>query len=600
MESRAVFSEMRFRLRLFLVIGLAGAALGVLAWIQRSIGWQYPPDYYLKALHSILFRDELQDLRESLFSWLLGGAFFLSLPLLFIYAGRFYRVLIALAGGVALLMINPQFQLLNIIYFSAVFYFLIWSLTSGVASVMELINSRKDEEVEIRRGSSIAKAREVAKMLRGKKSRFDIGGIPVPIELETRSFLLAGSPGTGKSQALTRALDALEKHNARAIIADASGQYCQRFYNEKRGDVILNPLDKRSVSWSPLAEIETVADVPAMAKSLVPDGDGDARVWSNYAQQFLEAVLEHCFTNNLTNRDLFEIVTAAPIEQLQQICAGTPAAALVQPGNERMFASVRGSSVDAIAALRWLDPAAGRDAFSLRKHIVEQRPGWVYLTYEQQHRAGLSRMICALIDVASRAVLSLPPNLNRRVIFALDELPLLGKVQSIVELLTNGRKHGAVVFVGLQTIAQLRNSFGKDTAQTLLACLGSWLVLRVSDTETAEFMSNFLGEQEIKRQVQSESESINWRSGETSSSTTQQQIATQRAVLPSQLQQLPDMCGYFRLAGSVPVAYVKLSLAEQRRRAEAFIAAQPVRSRTESATAPAEQPTEPKRLDDLI
>jgi type IV secretory pathway TraG/TraD family ATPase VirD4 len=439
-----------------------------------------------------------------------------------------------------------------------------------------LLKNDDDDESEIRRGAAVADARDVAKMLKNKKSRFDIGGIPVPVELETRSFLLAGSPGTGKSQALTRALDALEKHNARAIIADASGQYCQRFYNEKRGDVILNPLDKRSVSWSPLAEIETVADVPAMAKSLVPDGDGDARVWSNYAQQFLEAALGHCFTNNLTNRDLFDIVTSAPLEQLQQICAGTPAAALVQPGNERMFASVRGSSVDAIAALRWLDPLAGCDAFSLRKHIVEQRQGWVYLTYEQQHRAGLSRMICALLDVASRAVLSLPPDLSRRVIFGLDELPLLGKVQSIVELLTNGRKHGAVAFVGLQTIAQLRDSYGHATAQTLLACLGSWLVLRVSDNETADFMSKYIGEQEIERVIESSSQSKSWTEPTAKNSETrQQQIVTQRAVLPSQLQNLPDMTGYFNLAGPTPVAKIRLSLAPARTQAQAFVPADP-------------------------
>jgi type IV secretory pathway TraG/TraD family ATPase VirD4 len=235
-----------------------------------------------------------------------------------------------------------------------------------------------------------------------------------------------------------------------------------------------------------------------------------------------------------------------------------------------MFASVRSSAVDAVSALRWLDPAAGKDAFSLRRHIVEQRPGWIFLTYQQQHRAGLSRMICACLDVASRAVLSLTPDLNRRIVFGLDELPLLGKVQSIVDLLTNGRKHGAVCFVGIQTIAQLREAYGLATSQTLLACLGSWLVLRVSDAETADFMSRFIGEQEIERYVQSTSSSSNWHSGNTDSTTTQQQIVRQRAVLPSELQQLRDMTGYFNLAGPTPVAYVELAFAPARHQSKAF------------------------------
>jgi hypothetical protein len=233
-------------------------------------------------------------------------------------------------------------------------------LLSGWAWILGKLGMSSGGAVDdrnVRRGSSIADAGAVARALKKQQSRFDIGSVPIPVELETRSFLLAGSPGTGKSQALTRALDSLEKDGARAILADPSGQFAERFYDPARGDIILNPHDARSVSWSPLSEIESIADVPALAKSLVPDGEGEARVWSGYAQQFLEAVIEYCYTGGLTNGDIFALVTSAPIEQLQEICAGTPSAALVQPGNEKMFASVRASAVDAVSALRWLDPS---------------------------------------------------------------------------------------------------------------------------------------------------------------------------------------------------------------------------------------------------
>jgi hypothetical protein len=506
---------------------------------------------------------------------------------------RRYAVAVAVGAGVSAASRDQWSGLGALLGGGFVLLMMYGILLAGWGWIMQKLGMSGDgvDDRNVKRGSSIASADAVARSLRREQSRFDIGGVPVPVSLETRSCLLAGSPGTGKSQALTRALDALEQDGARAILADPSGQFAERFFDPARGDIIINPDDARSVSWSPLSEIESIADVPALAKSLVPDAEGEAKVWSGYAQQFLEAVLEHCFTGGLTNADIFSLVTSAPLEQLQEICAGTPAAALVQPGNERMFSSVRASAVDAVSALRWLDPAAGRDAFSIRRHIAEERAGWIFLTYQQQHRAGLARMICAALDVASRAVLSLPPDLNRRVIFGLDELPLLGKVQSITELLTNGRKYGAVCFVGLQTVAQLRESYGRETAQTLLACLGSWLVLRVSDHETADFMSRYLGEQEIERTVESKSTSSNWQQvASTNSTSTQQQVVTQRTVLASELQQLPDLVGYFNLAGPTPVARVKLALAPARKQAAAFAQAAP-RERQK----PQAQPQQPQQ-----
>lgn len=322
------------------------------------------------------------------------------------------------------------------------------------------------------RGAKIADGQQVARALRGQKSRFSVGEVPIPTELETRGFLLAGSPGTGKSQTLTHALDALRADGQRAVIADASGIYTSRYYDEKRGDVILNPLDARSVAWSPLAEIETVADIPAMCKSLVPDGEGEARTWSSHAQNALDAILEYCFTGGLNNAEIFRLVAVSDNEELREIFAGTPAQPLVAEGNEKMFGSVRGSMTDVLSAIRYLDPVADANSFSIRRHIAEERPGWIFLSYQQQHRDAQKSQIAACVDVASRAVLSLPPSHDRRVVFGLDELPLLGKIQSIIDLATNGRKHGAMIFAGLQTVAQLRGAYGPETSQTFLACLG--------------------------------------------------------------------------------------------------------------------------------
>ncbi len=427
------------------------------------------------------------------------------------------------------------------------------------------------------RGAALANERAVARQLKHSQSRFSVGAVPVPVELETRGFLLAGSPGTGKSQTLTHALDALRADGALAVIADASGIYTSRYFREGGQDVILNPFDERCVRWSPLCELESVADIPALAKSLVPDGEGSAAEWNGYAQTFVEAVLEHCFTAGLGNGELFRILVVADLEELREVCAGTPAQPLVADGNERMFGSIRGISSSAAKFLQYLDPNAdAQNGFSIRRYLHSDRAGFLFLSYQQQHRDALKSMIACCVDVASRAVLSLPPSHDRRVVFALDELPLLGKIQSIIDLSTNGRKHGAMIFAGLQTIAQLRESYGNETAQTFLACLGSWLVLRVSDGETAEYMSRYLGEEEKTRVVKSGGKSHqSMQVGSSKSENWQEQVVKDRVVLPSELQALPDLRGIFNLAGPVPSAVVNLQIAAQRKEAEAFVAAPP-------------------------
>lgn len=132
-----------------------------------------------------------------------------------------------------------------------------------------------------------------------------------------------------------------------------------------------------------------------------------------------------------------------------------------------------------------------------------------------------------------------------------------------------------MIFAGLQTVSQLRELYGQETSQTLLACLGSWLVLRVSDAETAEYMSRYLGEEEKTRIVQSGGESTSGVFDKSASENWQEQIVKDRVVLPSELQALPDLRGIFNLAGPTPAAVVTLQIAGEHKVAAAFIAAPP-------------------------
>jgi type IV secretory pathway TraG/TraD family ATPase VirD4 len=163
------------------------------------------------------------------------------------------------------------------------------------------------------------------------------------------------------------------------------------------------------------------------------------------------------------------------------------------------------------------------------------------------------------------ATLSLPADRVRRRWLMLDEVASLGRVQSLSDALTKGRKYGLCSIMGLQSVSQLRDVYGKDGAQTLLSCLSSQLILRANDPETAEYASLGLGECEVLR------ESI--AKGKHRTVTEQRHV--ERLVLGSEIQGLANRIGYLRLSGQDIVRRVKIPLIKREQNVEPFVAAKP-------------------------
>ena len=438
-----------------------------------------------------------------------------------------------------------------------------------------------------RRGQGMHHAADVKKMVKSRKeaSRFAWGGVPVPQRLEDRSFLLAGSPGSGKSQAICAALDSIRASGDRAIITDPSAQFLRRY---KRDDsLILNPLDSRSQAWSPFAEFDENTyklDARTIAASLVPTGEGSAEEWNGFVRSFLRDILVKCWeTGNTTNSDLNFYSCLASIDELREFLVGTPSLAnLLGEGGDKLLGSVRTTGDKFLDPISLLDPSAGKNSFSVKNWTLNGT-GWLFVTYQQNRRAALTPIIGAQLNVFADAMLTRTISRDRasaqRVWGVFDEFPLLGKISSIESLLSNGSKHGFAGLVGIQTISQLRATYGRETAQTILACLGTWLVLRCNDSETAQYMSAHAGKEEVLRTNESTGNSDGKHSANKSL-----QVAIQDVLLPSELQNLPDLQGFLNLAGDYPICPILLALvsdvADQcvdfQQRAGGYTPAQPI------------------------
>jgi type IV secretory pathway TraG/TraD family ATPase VirD4 len=131
-------------------------------------------------------------------------------------------------------------------------------------------------------------------------------------------------------------------------------------------------------------------------------------------------------------------------------------------------------------------------------------------------------------------------------IFA-DECPSMGYQPLLKHLATQGRKRHLTLVMCAQSISQLREIYGHDGAITLLSSPSTKLILRVDETEMAEWASAQLGEREIERlQMTQLSGLSSYREGVN----LQPQRTTERIILADEIKLLPALHGYLCIVGT--------------------------------------------------
>jgi type IV secretory pathway TraG/TraD family ATPase VirD4 len=418
-----------------------------------------------------------------------------------------------------------------------------------------------------RRGARImegraAQRRTASLQLLRRKPLLTLAGIGIRPHDEVKHFKLIGTTGTGKSTAIRELLAAALDRGDRAVITDPDGGYLARFHDAGRGDVILNPFDRRSLRWDPFAEVRDPYDAEQLASSLIPSTeDASGREWRGYARTFLTAVVRRC--HEIGRHDvagLWRLIAMAPSTELRPIVAGTPAQPFLEPENARMFGSIRSVAGSAAAALEHVQAQRAR-AFSVRAWIEDGR-GALFLPYQASQIAALRTIIATWVRLAIFEAMC--HETDRRLWLIVDELDALGAIDGLKDALTRLRKFGGRCVLGFQSIAQVSSTYGAGEAQTLVENCGNTLILRCSASEhggTSQFASRLIGEREVERRSTSRGRDgggfpggRGWRR----SLNVSEQRVTEAAVLASELEQLSDLTGYLKTASSAAWLRVRL------------------------------------------
>jgi type IV conjugative transfer system coupling protein TraD len=433
------------------------------------------------------------------------------------------------------------------------------------------------------RGATIVEAKQLAveihssnhalaRRFKVKKYRpYSLAGIPYAFRAETTHTLLAGTTGAGKTQAMVPLLQEIRRRGDRAIIYDKMRSFVPMFFDEARGDVILNPLDDRCPQWSPFHDCRSLEDFRQIAAALMPDPGSSDPFWVESARVVFAVTAHKLYrANRRTNKDLIDLLLRAPLANLSAFLHNTIAGSLIDTSNPKTSQSIRATLTTALASLQAMERAGvERDSFSIRQWVEDDdASSFMFMTSRSDKHESLRGLITVWMELAMNSIMAQDRDPDRTIWFFIDELPSLYKLPSLEKGLAEGRQFGAAYVLGIQSMSQLESIYGDDVATTITGLARTKLILNLGDPKTAEVASKYIGRAEVQRAQRG----VGFGAHQTRDGvnyTIQDKIDD--LVMSDQLQRLPNLSGYLVPAGAFPTARVTLEFIKLGEKTPGFV-----------------------------
>jgi hypothetical protein len=361
--------------------------------------------------------------------------------------------------------------------------------------------------------------------------------VRLPALAENKHLAVIGDTGSGKSTAIRQILLEVRARGDNAILYDSSAGFLKQFYDEKRGDIVLNPVDLRCPYWSPVDEVEDMAEAETMAKALFPEHDLN--------RFFIDAprkIFAYLLTFGPSPADLVAWMSnPAVIEKKVQ---GTEMEELIDAYAPNQRAGVLSSLSMVANALRYLPPVEKTKMRWTAREWARERRGWIFITSFPSYIEALRPLITVWFDLLVMRLLSRPEPHHHPSWYVIDELADLEKLPSLHKALTQSRKWGNPIVLGFQNAAQLEANYGTQ-ASSMLSQPASKMYFRVTDPPSAQWVSKAVGDVEIERLKETHYDGT--RRGRNFSLDRQ----IEPLVMASEIEGLPDLHGYLKYENCV-------------------------------------------------
>ena len=405
------------------------------------------------------------------------------------------------------------------------------------------------------KGDHIASVVDIKQIMQQRKiiSQLSLGKLPIPGEAECAHFFFHGTTGTGKSTAIKALLDQIRKRNDRAIIYDKSCNYLEEFY-QPQNDILLNPLDERGEAWDLWSECRDSADFDSLAAAQIPMPlSTQDPFWVNAARTiFSAAAFEMRSDPNRSIPKLLRYLLTADLEQIQRFLKGTEAETLVSDKIEKTAISIKSVLATYLKSMKYIKE--NENPFSIRQWIQNDKAShWLFITSLGDRHETLKPLISAWLDIAVNALLSLHASQERRLWLILDELTSLQPLPYLTQALSEARKFGGCIVIGVQNAAQLAKLYGHEGGREISSLLNTRLMFRQPDPEMAKWSAINLGET-VMDEVR---EGISYGANTMRDGISINRVETRKPVVSfSEILCLPNLEAYIRLPGNYPLTRI--------------------------------------------
>lgn len=374
----------------------------------------------------------------------------------------------------------------------------------------------------------------------------------IPRRLEASHILLMGDTGSGKSSAIRQLLRQVQDRGESAIVYDPAMDFLGEFYNPERGDLLLNPLDRRCPWWNLPNEIDASEIATAIAAAMLPEKEYEKDFFTTAPRR----VLAHLLRLSPHVHQLLKSMSD-PAEIMRRL-EGTPHAALLDPGAPAQRAGVL-SSLNLIADSLELIPRPHHATPSFTTGDWRfQRTRWVFLTSSAAYREKVLPLHAAWLDLFILRMMEPCANPAKPVWFVLDELASLNKLPQLHTAVTENRKYGNPVVLSLQGRSQMEKRYGQD-AEAMLSQPATKIFLKTSEPRAAKWISDSIGEIEVERLKESRSMGLLH-----SKKSFAMEIATKPLVMASEIAGLAPLTGFIKLENHVVAAKFRLAKKESK------------------------------------